>query len=91
MKPKPALLRLRLRSARSCPGGIGISADFVAAPYVARGELVPVLAAHAVDRHNITAIWPESRRANPALRAFLKHLQSITPNALTHRAAKADP
>jgi DNA-binding transcriptional LysR family regulator len=56
-------------------GGIGISADFIAAPFVARGELVPVLAEHAVIRHNITALWPESRRANPAVRAFLTHLQ----------------
>jgi hypothetical protein len=25
----------------------------------------PVLSNHAVERHNITAVWPESRRANP--------------------------
>jgi len=56
-------------------GGIGISADFVAAPYVARGELVPVLSEFAVERHNITVVWPESRRTNPAVRAFLVHLQ----------------
>lgn len=52
-------------------GGIGIGASFMAAPYVRRGELVPVLSAFAVQRDNITAIWPESRRANPAVRAFL--------------------
>lgn len=57
-------------------GGIGMSASFVAAPYVARGELVPVLSAFAVERHNITALWPESRRANPAVRAFLTLLQA---------------
>ncbi|MDG3441219.1 LysR family transcriptional regulator [Nitrospirillum amazonense] len=62
-------------------GGIGISADFVAAPYVARGELVPVLSDYAVERHNITAVWPESRRANPAVRAFLAHLQDALPTA----------
>jgi DNA-binding transcriptional LysR family regulator len=56
-------------------GGIGICATFIAAPYVARGELVPVLSQHAVVRHTITALWPESRRANPAVRAFLDHLQ----------------
>lgn len=56
-------------------GGVGISADFIVAPLVARGELVPVLSDHAVERHNITAVWPESRRANPAMRAFLSHLQ----------------
>jgi DNA-binding transcriptional LysR family regulator len=58
-------------------GGIGMSATFVAAPYVARGELVPVLGAFAVERHNITALWPESRRANPAVRAFLTLLQDV--------------
>ncbi len=58
-------------------GGIGISASFIAAPYVARGELVPVLSGFAVERHNITALWPESRRANPAVRAFLTLLQDV--------------
>ena len=61
-------------------GGIGITAEFIAAPFVARGELVPVLAEFAVERHNLTALWPESRRANPAVRAFLILLQDI--NAL---------
>ncbi|BAI73972.1 transcriptional regulator (plasmid) [Azospirillum sp. B510] len=56
-------------------GGIGIGADFIAAPHIARGELVPVLSDYAVERHTITAVWPESRRANPAVRAFLAHLQ----------------
>jgi len=58
-------------------GGIGISANFIASAYVARGELVPVLAKFAVERHNITALWPESRRTNPAVRAFLARLQEI--------------
>ncbi|AHG49074.1 LysR family transcriptional regulator (plasmid) [Rhizobium leguminosarum bv. trifolii CB782] len=57
-------------------GGIGMAATFMTAPYVARGELVPVLADYAVDRHNITALWPESRRTNPAVRAFIDHLQA---------------
>jgi DNA-binding transcriptional LysR family regulator len=58
-------------------GGIGISASFIASPYVKRGELVPVLSAFAVERHNITALWPESRRTNPAVRAFIAHLREI--------------
>lgn len=57
-------------------GGIGIGATFIAAPYVARGELLPVLSEFAVERHNITALWPESRRTNPAVRAFLDLLQT---------------
>ncbi|WP_102960351.1 LysR family transcriptional regulator [Mangrovicella endophytica] len=52
-------------------GGIGMAATFVTAPYVARGELVPVLSPFAVLRDNITALWPASRRTNPAVRAFL--------------------
>jgi DNA-binding transcriptional LysR family regulator len=51
--------------------GIGIAASFMAAPRVSRQELVPILAEFAVQRENITAIWPESRRTNPAVRAFL--------------------
>jgi DNA-binding transcriptional LysR family regulator len=45
-------------------GGIGIAATFIAAPYVARGDLLPILADFAVERHNITVLWPESRSAN---------------------------
>ena len=55
--------------------GIGVGAPFVTAPYVARGELVPVLGDFAVERTSITAIWPESRRTNPAVRAALEMLQ----------------
>lgn len=51
--------------------GIGMATSFMATPWVRRGELVPVLADFAVERHNITVVWPESRRTNPAVRAFL--------------------
>lgn len=64
-------------TALAAGGGIGICATFIAAPYVARGELVPVLSEFAVERHTITALWPESRRANPAVRAFLDLLQTV--------------
>jgi DNA-binding transcriptional LysR family regulator len=55
--------------------GIGMAAPFVAAPYVARGELVPVLGDFAVERSSITAIWPESRRTNPGVRAAIEMLR----------------
>jgi DNA-binding transcriptional LysR family regulator len=55
--------------------GIGMGSPFVTAPYVARRELVPVLGDFAVERDKITAIWPESRRTNPAVRAALEMLQ----------------
>lgn len=58
-------------------GGIGVCASFMAAPWVARGELVPVMAEFAVEKHNITALGPESRRASPAVRAFLAVVQDV--------------
>ncbi|MBK1838647.1 LysR family transcriptional regulator [Azospirillum sp. YIM B02556] len=66
-----------LVAALASGGGIGIAATFLTAPYVARGELVPILSDFAVERHNITALWPESRRTNPAVRAFLALLQEV--------------
>ncbi|CAO3402987.1 LysR substrate-binding domain-containing protein [Azospirillum palustre] len=72
-----------LVAALAAGGGIGIAATFIAAPYVARGELVPVLSDFAVERHNITALWPESRRTNPAVRAFLALLQEEFQERMT--------
>lgn len=57
--------------------GIGMAASFMAAPWVRRHELVPILSDFAVERHNITALWPESRRTNPAVRAFLEVLVEL--------------
>ena len=68
-------------------GGIGLTASFIAAPHVASGTLVPVLASYAVERHNITAPWPESRRANPAVRAFLALLQDLFRERMKDAAA----
>jgi len=61
-------------AAMAAGAGIGMAASFMAAPRVRRQELIPVLSAFAVARHNITAVWPESRRTNPAVRAFLEML-----------------
>ncbi|ANL28624.1 LysR family transcriptional regulator protein [Rhizobium phaseoli] len=60
-------------------GGIGISPTYIAAPYLESGELVPVLKEYAVDRFNITALWPESRRGNPTVRAFVAFLGEVFP------------
>ncbi len=54
--------------------GIGMGTSFAAAPLVKRGELIPILSEFAVDRNNITVVWPESRRTNPSVRAFLDML-----------------
>ncbi|AZF16115.1 MULTISPECIES: LysR family transcriptional regulator [unclassified Pseudomonas] len=60
-------------------GGIGISPTYVAAPFVLRGELVPVFPEYAVDRFVITALWPESRRGNPNVKVFVDFLQEVFP------------
>jgi DNA-binding transcriptional LysR family regulator len=60
--------------AMTAGAGIGMAASFMAAPRVKRQELVPILSEFAVERHNVTAVWPESRRTNPAVRAFLDML-----------------
>lgn len=66
-------------------GGIGMTASWIAAPYVERGLLLPVLAEFSVDRSAITAVWPESRRGNPNVKAFVAYLDEVFPV----RAAKA--
>lgn len=61
-------------------GGIGMSASFIAAPYVERGLLVPVLNEFSVNRSTITAVWPESRRGNPNVKAFISFLEEVFPS-----------
>lgn len=51
--------------------GIGMVSSFMAASWVKRGELVPLLTDFSVERHNISAVWHASRRSNPAVRAFI--------------------
>ncbi len=57
--------------------GIGMATSFMAHAWVRRGALVPVLSQYAVERNNITAVWPQSRRSNPAVRAFLETLTHL--------------
>lgn len=61
-------------------GGIGMAASWIAAPYVERGLLVPVLDKFSVDRSTITAVWPESRRASPNVKAFVSFLEEVFPS-----------
>ena len=58
-------------------GGIGISPTYVAEPFLQRGEFVAVLKDYAIDRSEVTALWPESRRGNPNVKAFVKFLTEI--------------
>ena len=48
-----------------------MSPTYVAATYVKRGALVPVLPEFQVERSMITALWPESRQGSPNVRAFV--------------------
>jgi DNA-binding transcriptional LysR family regulator len=61
-------------------GGIGMSAWFIAAPYVERGLLVPVLHAYSLDISTITVAWPESRRGNPNVKAFVAYVEELFPS-----------
>jgi DNA-binding transcriptional LysR family regulator len=58
-------------------GGIGMTASWIAAPYVERGLLLPVLGEFSIDRSAITAVWPESRRGNPNVKAFVAFLDEL--------------
>ena len=66
-----------------------MSASFIAAPYVERGLLVPVLNEFSVERSTITAVWPESRRASPNVKAFIGFLAELFPAAAPWDAAIA--
>jgi len=61
-------------AAMATGAGIGMAASFMAAQRVRREELVPILPDFGVERHNIVALWPQSRSTNPAVRAFIDML-----------------
>jgi DNA-binding transcriptional LysR family regulator len=58
-------------------GGIGMTASWIAAPYVERGLLTPILQTYWVTSSAIHAVWPESRRNNPAVRALVAFLAEV--------------
>jgi len=66
-------------------GGVGMAASWIAAPYVERGLLAPVLGEYAVERSTITAVWPESRRGSPNVKAFVAFLEEVFPSAAPRR------
>jgi len=61
-------------------GGIGVSPTFVAAPLVRQKIVVPILQEFMTETKDIVALWPESRRSNPTVRAFVQFLTEICPN-----------
>lgn len=58
-------------------GGIGMTATWIAAPYVERGLLVPLLQPFWVTSTALHGVWPESRRNNPAVKAFVAYLVEL--------------
>jgi DNA-binding transcriptional LysR family regulator len=67
-------------AALAAGAGIGISPTYMVASHVTAGLLVPVLAKFAVDRASITALWSESRRSSPNVKAFLNFLHEVFPS-----------
>lgn len=57
--------------------GIGMAASWIAAPYLERGLLVPILEQHWVTSSAIHAVWPQSRLNNPAVRALVAYLAEV--------------
>ena len=58
-------------------GGIGMLATYIAAAAVRRGELIPLLSTFGCSNTDISAVWPESRRGHPGVKAFVNYLQEI--------------
>ncbi|MDI6539871.1 LysR family transcriptional regulator [Pantoea ananatis] len=58
-------------------GGIGMLATYIAAGAVSRGELIPLLISFGCSNADISAVWPESRRGHPGVKAFVNYLQEI--------------
>ncbi|GJH17284.1 hypothetical protein CBA19CS22_12100 [Caballeronia novacaledonica] len=71
-----------IATALASGAGIGLSATYIAAPYVRRGELVPVMYDFAYDRFHLHALWPESRWSNPAVKAFVAFLKEVFPSPM---------
>lgn len=64
-------------TATAAGAGIAMGTSFAAAAWVKRSQLTPVLSEFSVERQNVTAVWPVSRRTNPAVRAFLQMLIEV--------------
>jgi DNA-binding transcriptional LysR family regulator len=67
-------------TALAAGGGIGVAPTYAAFRYVEEGLLVPILPELAVERFAITAMWPESRRGSPNVKAFVEFLMEIFPS-----------
>lgn len=61
-------------------GGVGFLPTYAAAAYVERKMLIPVLPELSGARHTIAAMWQESRRGSPNIKAFVEFLLDVFPS-----------
>ena len=57
-----------------------VAPTYVGATYARRCILVPVMPEFATERSVVTALWPESRRGNLNVEAFLSPLHKAFPS-----------
>jgi LysR family transcriptional regulator for bpeEF and oprC len=57
--------------------GIGQTFAFMAAPHIASGALVPVLAGWQRDRHPLHVVYPSSRHLNAKVRVFVDWVAEV--------------
>lgn len=83
----PALMREVAATAL----GVASLPDFVAAPAVAQGRLVPVLASWATRRVDVHVVFPSHKSLSPALRAFVDLAVMRLGGALSGAGAGLNP
>lgn len=59
--------------------GVACVASYIADAHIRAGRLVPLLAAYAVEEAPISAVYPDTRRASPAVRAFVAFAAELIP------------
>ncbi len=62
-------------------GGVGATPDFVAAPYVERGELQKLDLSYEVPEARLSLVWLRSRHLAPRVRAFIDLAASRAPSS----------
>ena len=77
---------LFVREALRANGGIGYLPEFLAAPCVRSGELVPVLPRHTTRGPYLSLVWPATRHLSAKIAAF----RDLLLDMLQADAAMAD-
>ena len=58
-------------------GGLGMTQEFLAGPYVREKKLVPLLEEFVREDNPIYAVYPSNRHLSPKVRAFVDFLVKI--------------